>query len=175
MSSLFDLLAQFLEPFLDAIPRIARRPASTEWMVIDTWLRGPRECRVPRLYVPLIDHVEYLPSTLQTIDCGLQRATTADGTAVAINATIRYSIVDPVLTRSILGQDWEEVVAQAVRADVCAAVMDHNYDHLKDIFAGVQDCIVCDDLYQFLDNCGIELQNFTVEDFQQVLSLSVLQ
>ena len=40
MGSLFDVLAQFIQIFVDLIPRFANRPKSTEWLVVDGFLTG---------------------------------------------------------------------------------------------------------------------------------------
>ncbi len=168
--SLLDLLSSFLEPFLELIPRLARRPANNEWMVIDSPF-GVRLGTLPVFHVPSITHIEYFPKHALPIDCGLQRATTADSSPVAVNATAMIIISDPVLCREKVGSEYEEAAAMAIRSVVCEMVMGHNFSHLIDLLLDGEGEIEIDHL---LAEMGIDLHAFRVEDMQGVVPLSVL-
>lgn len=168
--SIFELLSNFLEPFLELIPRLARRPAGNEWMVVDS-IFGVREGNLPVLYVPSLTHIEYFPSCSLPIDCGLQRATTADNMPVAINATAVVRITDPVLCRSEVGGSYEEAASMAIRHVVCEMVMGHNFSHVTELCmdgSGEEEMAVA------LEEIGIELAAFRIEDLQQIIPISVL-
>jgi hypothetical protein len=168
--SLFELLSNFLEPFLELFPRVARRPAANEWMVIDSpW--GVRIGSLPILYIPTLSHVEYYPKHALPIDCGLQRVTTADGKKVAINATALIEIVDPVVLRLAVGGEHEEASAMSIRHAVCETAMGHNLSHL---IAMWQEGEGFDDVSEYLYSIGIELSVVKVEDLQSVIPLSLL-
>lgn len=170
--NLLDLLSAFLEPLFDLIPRIARRPASNEWMVVDRWFRGVVIKTAPVLHLPFITHVEYLPKHEIPIDCGLQRVTSADGKNIAVNATALIEIADAVVCRDKAGEEYEETVALIIRSVVCDLIAGHNWSHLQDMIgdhAGYEE--IEDNLRRF----GIELISFKVEDLQEVFPLSLLQ
>jgi len=169
--NLFELLSNFLEPFLELVPRLARRPAANEWMVIDSPF-GVRLGTLPILYVPFITHIEYFPKHSLPIDCGLQRATTADSSPVAVNATAMVSISDAILCRERVGEEYEEAAAMAIRSVVCEVVMGHNFSHVTELWLDGEGELEIDHL---LAELGMELDVFRVEDMQCVIPVSLLQ
>jgi regulator of protease activity HflC (stomatin/prohibitin superfamily) len=170
--SLFDLLANLVEPFFDLIPRLAHRPASNEIMVVDSWTGKIKTSTFPQLYVPALTHVEYYPKHEVPTDCGIQRLTTIDGKSVAVNATASYTIDDPVLMRDKFGDNYEELATFAIRGYVCEYVNDHNFTYLPTILEGNQ---IWNEIAVDLSYSGIKLTDFRVEDIQEVLPLSILQ
>ncbi len=169
--SLFELFSSFLQPLFDLVPRLARRPQSNEWLVVDSWLKGPRTSVLPILHCPAITPVQYFPRCEVPIDCGLQRMTTADGSPVAVNATCRIMVVDPLLARDKVDEDWEEAGAMIVRSVVCDLVTNHNLSHLFELLS---DNAGWDDANDELQYLGCELSFLCVEDFQQIIPVSVL-
>lgn len=166
--NLLDLFATFLQPIFDLIPRIARRPASNEWMIVDSWLRGVNVRTRPRLHCPALTHVEYFPACEIPIDCGIQRITTADGLSVVVNATCRIVIDDPVVCREKVSEEYEEAAGMIVRSHICDIVSGHNWSYLPDLnIEKVGSTDIQDDLMQI----GISLSVFKVEDLQQVFAV----
>ena len=169
--SLLDLLATFLQPIFDLVPRIARRPASNEWMVVDSWLRGVNVKTRPRLHCPALTHVEYLPSCEIPIDCGIQRITTADGLSVVVNATCRILIEDPILCRDKVSEEWEEASAMIVRSHLCDIISGHNFGYLPDLNI---EHVGIEDIQHDLVEMGIALTVLKVEDLQQVIAIGTV-
>jgi hypothetical protein len=169
--SLFDLFATFLQPIFDLVPRIARRPASNEWMIVDSWIAGVRVKTKPRLHCPAFTHVEYFPACEVPIDCGIQRITTADGASVIVNATCRIVIEDPIVCREKVDEEYEEAAAMIVRSHVCDLISGHNWTHLPDICS---DKMETNDMAADLIQMGISLTTFKVEDLQQVFPVGTV-
>jgi hypothetical protein len=169
--SFLDLLATFLQPIFDLVPRIARRPASNEFMVVDSWIKGVRLTKRPRLHCPALTHVEYIPSSEIPIDCGIQRITTADGVAVVVNATCRILIEDAILCRQKVSDEYEEASAMIVRSHICDLISGHNFSYLPDL--SIEE-VGATDIEQDLLEMGISLTVFKVEDLQQVVAVGVV-
>ena len=170
--SLFDLISGLLEPFFDLVPRIAHRPQSNEWMILDRWFRPIVESKIPRIFIPAITHVEYIPKNEIPIDCGLQRVTTADDEPVAVNATAIIKIVNPILCRDKAAEGYEEVTSLLIRGVVCDLIGGHNWSHLGEL---IEDGSYFDEVYHELEYYGIELVSLQVEDLQVVIPLSILR
>jgi len=139
-------MVRLLFALLDLFPRIARRPASNEWMVVDRWFKGVRIRTSPVLHIPFVTHVEYLPKHEIPIDCGLQRVTSADGKNIAVNATALIYISDPVVCRDRAGEEYEETISLG-------------YEEIE----------------SQLSHFGIDLITFRIEDLQEVFPVSLLQ
>lgn len=169
--SLLDLLSSFLQPIFDLVPRIARRPTSYEWMIVDSWIKGVRLSKSPRLHCPALTHVEYIPSCEIPIDCGIQRITTADNFSVVVNATCRIVIEDPILCRDRVADEWEEASAMIARSHVCDIISGHNWSHLPDLCV---DRVVSEQINQDLAAIGICISVFKVEDLQQVIPIGTI-
>lgn len=170
--NLLDLFGSFLDPLLSLVPRVSRRPASNEWMVVDGILKGPRESRMLQVHIPAVTPVDYLPKHQVPIDCGLQRVTTADGVNVAVNATARVEITDPIVCRQLASTDWEEAAAMVIRSQVCEDATGHNWSHLQDLWLEGEGMSEID--YE-LQEIGMSLVVFRVEDAQEVIPLSLMQ
>jgi hypothetical protein len=169
--SLLDLFSSFLQPIFDLVPRIARRPTSYEWMIVDSWLAGVRLRDKPRLHCPALTHIEYLPACEIPIDCGIQRITTADGVSVIVNATCRIIIEDPILCREKVAEEWEEASAMIARSHVCDIISGHNWSHLPDLCI---DKVGSEGMTEDLLHMGITLAVFKVEDLQKVTAIGVV-
>ena len=74
--------------------------------------------------------------------------------------------------RHVYGSDYEQLIAQTVRALVCEYVTDHNFSYLPDILDSDQ---IWNEIVENLDHAGVELVEFMVEDLQEVFPLSVLR
>ena len=169
--SLLDLLAAFLEPIFDLIPRIARRPASNEWMIVDGWIRGVRIRYRPFLHFPIVTYVAYFPSCEIPIDCGIQRVTTADGKSIVINATCRVIIADAILARDKVDEEYEEAASMIARSHLCDLASSHDFDDLVKL---VQESVCISDISDDLAEMGLELIAFKVEDLQQVIPIGTV-
>jgi len=170
--SLFDLISGLLEPFFALVPRIAHRPQTNEWLVVDRWFGHTKQTVNPVVYIPALTHVEYLPKNEIPIDCGLQRVTTADDLSVAVNATAVIRIIDPVLCREKAAEGYEELSSIYIRGVVCDLISGHNWSYLGELLEKDR---YFDEIHAELDYYGIELVAFQVEDLQQVIPLSLLQ
>ena len=170
--SLFDLISGLLEPFFALVPRIAHRPQTNEWLVIDRWFGHTKQTVNPVVFIPALTHVEYLPKNEIPIDCGLQRVTTADDKSVAVNATSVIKITDPVLCRDRAAEGYEELSSIFIRGVVCDLISGHNWSHLSEL---IERDTYFDEIHAELEYYGIELVSFQVEDLQQVIPLSLLQ
>ncbi len=170
--NLLDLLSSFLESFLDLLPRLAKRPQSNEWMVVDRLFGGVVIRTAPVLHIPAITHVEYLPAHEIPIDCGLQRVTSADGKNIAVNATALVVISDPVLCRDRAGEEYEEATSLIIRSVVCDLVAGHNWSHIQDMMT---DHYGYAEIEELLGRFGIDLVTFRIEDLQEVFPISLLQ
>ena len=169
--ALSELIAEFLSPFLELLPRVAHRPQSNQWMVIDPLIYPPRESVRPQLYIPTLTHIEYLPKHEVEIDCGVQKVSTADWIPLGINATARVRIADPVQVRHEIGgagdgeeEAWTTIVSQICRAFTCSIVQGHNLGQVQDMLTDIDTAELETDLYYL----GVELVAFRVEDIQQV-------
>lgn len=171
--SLFELIAEWLRPYLDCLPTVAHRPAANEWMVVD----GPcrlRESRWFQPYIPAVTHIAYLPKEEKTADLGVQRITSKCGQTVIVNATARLRVVDPILTRDTVGEeDWLEAAAMELRAFIKSLVHGHQYHDVYERFEG--DAPWDDAIESRLSCIGVECTVFTVEDFQPCGSISLVQ
>lgn len=170
--SLFDLLANLVEPFFDLIPRLAHRPASNESLLVDPWWGQVRLSSQPWVYIPALTHVEYFPTYELPLDCGVQRLTSADGKSVAVNATASYLILNPITCRDSFGDGYDQLVALCIRGYVCEYVSGHNFDYLTEILDSNK---IWNEISLELADAGIKLVDFRVEDLQEVFPLSVLQ
>lgn len=158
--SLFDVLAQFIQIFVDMIPRFARRPASTEWMIVDSMYWGPHVMRRPVVYVPIFDHVEYWPNTEQPIDPDIQTLTTKDNLHITVRPGFSFRIIEPLVTRANWGNDYEARVAMAARGVVQYWYSKHTLDELHK--SG--DDGISEEIEQHLLANGVELAWFCVEE-----------
>lgn len=169
--ALSELFAEFLSPFLALLPRVAHRPPTNQWMVVDRWFGSSRQSENPIVYCPSLTHVEYLPKHEVELDCGVQKVTTADWVPLGINATARVKIVDPVLLRYEAGgmgegdePAWESIACQICRAFTCSIVQGHNVSQVQDLLCEIDTL----ELEVDLTSIGLDLVAFKVEDLQQV-------
>lgn len=168
MTALSDLLASFLKPLLNLLPRIYMRPASNECCVVDAWWRKPYLHRGPILFIPALTHVEYLTAAQVPVDTCLQSLTSADGKSVSVNVTAIVKISDPLLLReSVELEDWTDLASQKVRAVVNEVVTGHNWG---DVIERGSD-LIFDDSAIDLEEIGIDLLQIVLED--SVVSLPI--
>lgn len=164
--NILDMLGNFIEPFIQLLPQIARRPTSIEYMVVDCPL-GVSERRWPRLYCPALTQVEYLPRYEYPLDCGIQKLTTGGGDPVIVNATLLISIDNPVQLRTRASGDWENAIALVARAEVCEIVS--KAKSVGDIVSHRVSQKFSDDMADF----GLKIARFKVEDVQKVIPVSI--
>ncbi len=169
--SLSELISSVAQPLLDLLPQVHARPASNEWGVVDSIWGQPRTFRGPLLHIPALTHVEVYPSCEIPIDTGLQSLTSVDGKTVAVNATTILSVRDPILLRSIAGEDWQEYAAMRVRGIVCEIITGHKWSqsiHQASEFIAFD---AADELQYF----GIEVHQVLLEDCTETIPLRIFQ
>jgi len=169
--SLSEVLSGVLQPLLDLIPQISPRPASNEFGVIDDLWGKPRLFRGPRPYVPALTHIEYYPSCEIPIDTGLQSLTSVDGKTVSVNATTILSVRDPVLLRSIAGEEWEEYCSMRIRGIVCEIITGHKWRQSLNQAAEFIEFDSAADLSEV----GVEVQQVLLEDCSETIPVRLFQ
>lgn len=166
--SLFDVLAQFIQIFVDLIPRFAVRAKSIEWLVVDGFLTGTHIASSrPVLYWPILDHAEYFPKTEHTIDAAIQTMVTADGMTITVNPEFAFRIIDPLVVRENWGSGYVARVAMILRGAVEEFHAGHNWDH---IVAMGHDAVV-EEVISELREKGIEVTDFCVEERSPTISI----
>ena len=127
---MLDLISDLLKPFADMLPRVAHRPTSTEFCVVDSVVRGPYVTKWPTLHSPAFTHIEYYQRTPFPIDLEVQTLRTADGSEVTINASIMVQVYDPLRLRSSLGyEEYVGNIAMTARSCIQDFISGHNYRH----------------------------------------------
>ena len=163
----FDIVGQFLQIFVNMIPRFATRAPETDWMLVDSFLIGPHLAGSrPVAYMPIFDSVEYWPKTEENINTETQSLTTADGATVTIDTGFAYIIDDPLLLRSTLSDGYPTRAAMIVRGRVRELVCSHNFVQLNE--SHVQGKLLNsleDDCQAMLEKYGLSLTYFCIEDF----------
>ena len=169
--SLSELISSAVQPILDLMPQVHARPASNQWAVADSWLKGVSIFTGPYVHIPATTHIEIYPKCEIPIDTGLQTLTTADGKTVAINATAIVKIVDPIHMRgSVSEESWEEWLAMRVRGCVQEVVTGHNWAYVLDKGESFIEELAYGELYTF----GIELERLVLEDICETFSLRLM-
>ncbi len=169
--SLSQLISSVAQPLLDLLPQVHARPASNEWGVVDSVWRAPRTFRGPLLHIPALTHVEVYPSCEIPIDTGLQSLTSVDGKTVSVNATTILSVRDPILLRSIAGEEWQEYCSMRIRGIVCEIISGHKWSQSVHQAAEFIAFDATDDLYE----CGIDVHQVLLEDCSEVIPLRLFQ
>jgi hypothetical protein len=160
--SLFSILADFIQPYVDLVPRVEQRPASNEWLVVDSPWRPPYCTRYPTLHAPWITHVERYPAAEYPIDCGYQSVTTADMQCVTVNATAIIVLDDPVTLREqVPYHNWEEWTAMTIRGCVEEVVSGHNLTHLQ----GESAAMIKKNTEDKLSHLSVYVESLVLEDF----------
>ena len=158
--SLLDLLAQVIQVFTDLLPRLSRRPLTTEWAVVDVMGLDPFITKYPVPFAPVIGMVEFYPSTeIATNPCILS-VMTADNRSLTIAPGFAYKIVDPILCRASWGEEYDARIAMLCRGMVSEWFSGHNLNHLQDI----DDDQVAEDIEDELVQYGVELSWFRIEE-----------
>lgn len=164
--NLLEILGQFIGIFVELIPRFARRPSSTEWLVIDSFLFGVSVAKSrPVLHVPVLDTVEYWPKSEEPVNTEMQSLTTSEGESVTVDSGFSYVIADPLKARSILAENYVTkavmVTRGSIRDHVCSysfeelSAMDENSDAIQ---------IVRESINKGLSEYGLKLTYFCIED-----------
>lgn len=166
MNLFFDIVGQFLQIFVNMIPRFATRAPATDWMLVDSFLIGPHLASSrPVIYMPIFDSVEYWPRTEENINTETQSLATADGTVVTIDTGFAYLIEDPLLVRSSLGDGYSTRAAMIVRGRVRELVCAHNFSHLSESHeSGELIKSMEADCQSMLEQFGLSMTYFCIED-----------
>ena len=158
---LFDLLAQFLQFFVDLIPVPAARPWSNSYCVVDSYLIGVHRVKRPFIYLPILDDVCYIPKHEQTLTTDVQTITTADEHTVTVESEFTYKIVDPILLREMAGsEDYDARLTMMVRGEVETLYREHNFSHVLEM--GNESLI--ENLSWKLEEYGIEVVDIATQD-----------
>jgi len=163
MNPLWEALGQFLQIFVDIIPRFAIRPESTEWLLFDSFLFGVHlTCNRPVIYVPIFDHSSYWPKTEQTLDLEKQTLTTTDGKTVSINPEVAFRIVDPIKVRENWGTEYEERIIMTIRGAVQTIICSNEWQDILDM----DHSEVIDEVKEYLEIRGIVIpeRGFCIEE-----------
>lgn len=164
---MIELLTSVFRPLFDLVPRLSRRPATTEWCVVDSWLRSPRIATGPVLFCPTLTHVEYYPLTPFPVDLEVQTLQYASGDEVTVNAAVMIAIVDPLVLREALGEDYLSCISMAARSVIQSAVSE------TDCISSDPDSLhrdISSDL-SHLSNNGVVLERLCIEDAAKTSSL----
>lgn len=158
--SLSVIIAEVVSAITDLIPRVTARPASNQWLVLDSWYSKPRICYFPALYVPVLTHAEYYPKAGVFINPDVQTLTTADGVTCVVNTGAVVSVDDPILLRNYFAEeDWEEGISLIIRSRVAQ----HHCERMWDECTEQEDKLEAE-LVETLFRYGIALVSFAVED-----------
>ena len=164
--ALSELLASFLQPLFDLLPRVDHRPAVNEWAVADAWLREPRTFKGPIFRIPAITHIEYYSAAEVCLDVGIQSLTTIERKSVAVNATAIVLIEDPLLLRLHTdAHDWEQWVSMRVRAIVTEIITGHSWDYSLEHASS----FICRHASQELREYGVDVIQVVLEDATEVM------
>ena len=158
--NLLDVLGQVLQIFVEIIPRFARRPMSTEYLVLDSMCFGVSIGKRPVLYIPILDQVEYWPRVENPIDPDIQTITTPTGGTVTVRTGFSYTVINPILTRQCWGDEYEARIAMVCRCKVEWWYSSH--DVVQDALE--RDFTISREIKSDLKYYGVELNWFCVEE-----------
>lgn len=169
--SLPELITSVLQPIFDLFPRLSHRPASNEFGVCDSWLKGVSQFTSPLFHIPVTTHAEYWPACEIPIDTGLQTLTTADRKTVSVNATCIIKIEDPIVLRSVCEfEGYQEWIAMKVRGIVQDVICGHNW---SDSLERASEFIEEESANQLM-YAGIEVLQLVLEDATEVIPIRML-
>lgn len=155
---MFDLIASILQPVFDLVPRVYKRPATTEWCVVDGWRSRPKVVSRPVVACPMFCHVEYYPRTPFPVDLEVQTLYAGDD-ELTINASLMVQIEDPIALRSSLGDEYVSCLSMVARSAIEQYVVENEEwptsAELSDIIA---QAVVSSSL------SGATLKQFCIED-----------
>lgn len=158
---LADLIAHFLQFFVDLIPVPAARPWSNIHCVVDAYFFGVHKVSRPFIYLPILDTVCYIPKHEQTLATEVQTITTADGLTISVESEFTYKISDPMLLREMAGEeDYLSRLTMMVRGEVETLYREHNFSH---VLAMGNDSLI-DSLSWKLEEYGIEVIDIATQD-----------
>ena len=169
--SLSEVVASIIEPLFDLMPQIHHRPASNQFGVVDGIWSKPKTFRGPLLHIPALTHVELYPSYEVPIDTGLQTLTSFCGKTVAVNATTILTVTDPILLRSVAGDEWQEYASMRIRGIVCDIITGHKWSQSLRQAAEFIEFDAAADLIE----CGIEVQQVVLEDMTETVPVRIFQ
>lgn len=170
---MLDLLQEFLQPLLDFVPRVSRRPASNEFCVVDGVL-SVRQTRRPQLHAPVITHVEYYPASEIPLDLEIQTLATGSQAELTINATASVVIEDPISLRAVAGSEsYLGVAAISLRSEIASIVQNVTASELHEMIAdGTFQERVSESLFTHTRG-GMSVSGFAIEDFARTSSFRV--
>lgn len=166
--SLLDVIAQFIQIFVDLLPRFTHRPDANEWLVVDSMFFGPHLAKSrPVLFVPIMDVVEYWPRVPVPVDCDIQTVVTADGCTLTINAQFAYLINEPLSVRDQWGDHTDFMVPMIVRRAVEEVHRARTMEEIKSMGHAVVSDAAANELWA----AGIEIAGFCIEDRAPTLAI----
>lgn len=160
MNTFLDLLGQILQQFLDLMPHIKPRPATTEWSLVDSWPFGVQLVRRPIVYWPIFDHVETWENTEVPQDPEIQTLTMQCGTGVTVNAAFEYQLIDPIACRSKWGNNYLASMNIKVRSEITGAFMRDDWESVHDI--DLDEVMIA--IWEKFSEGGIELVSLSIEE-----------
>lgn len=165
---LFDLLAQFLQYFIELIPVPSQRPWSNSYCIVDAYKVGVHEVNRPFIYVPVLDDVVYLPKHEVTLTTETQTVTTADEVTVSVESEFSFEISDPITLRQCLGSEgYEARLIMIVRGEVEEHYRSHNFSHIL----SMPPESLFDEIADRLDVYGVNLVDLATQDRSACTSL----
>lgn len=164
--NLLEILGQFLGIFVELIPRFARRPDSTEWLIVDAFIKGPMICRSrPVLYVPVFDSVEYWPRNEEPVNTEMQSLTTSEGESVTVDTGFSYRITDPLKTRRLVAENYVTKAVMITRGEVRDLVGRNSFEDLSFVSEDSEEMIQTKaNIDSLLNEFGLSLTYFCIED-----------
>lgn len=164
--NLLEILGQFLGIFVELIPRFARRPDSTEWLVVDAFLKGPMICKNrPVLYVPVFDSVEYWPRNEEPVNTEMQSLTTSEGESVTVDTGFSYRITDPLKARRLVAENYVTKAVMITRGEVRDLVGRNSFEDLSFVSTDSEEMIQTkENIDRLLNEFGLSLTYFCIED-----------
>lgn len=164
--NLLEILGQFLGIFVELIPRFARRPDSTEWLIVDAFIKGPMICRSrPVLYVPVFDSVEYWPRNEEPVNTEMQSLTTSEGESVTVDTGFSYRITDPLKTRRLVAENYVTKAVMITRGEVRELIGRNSFEDLSFVSEDSEEMIQTKaNIDSLLNEFGLSLTYFCIED-----------
>ena len=164
--SIFELFGDLVRIFTDLVPRFSSKPRTNEVLVVDRFIFGPEIIRSrPVIYVPILDIVEYWTTAEVSVNAEQQSLETACGQSVTVDVGFSFKIIDHILVRQELSDDYLLRVTMIVRGLVKELVCGHTFNHLCEMGSDSPPMTeLFNDINNQLDSYGMELCYLCFED-----------
>lgn len=167
---MLDLLHEFLQPLLDFVPRVSRRPQSNEFCVVDG-VFSVRTTRSPQLHAPVITHIEYYPACEIPLDLEIQTLSTGTSVEITINATASVVVEDPIALRAVAGSEsYLGVAAITIRSEIADIVQNVSISELHEMIATGQFAEQVSESLFTHTRGGLSVSRLAIEDFARTSS-----